>query len=429
MQQQFDTLQQQLQTVQQFEILFKSKNLQKFKEHLGTVDLENTFRHFMKDHAEAKAELVFGTSDLGPNSDAIRLLEAVQGSVYPANSPIKSRTNPGLRALTFTNLVIDAIQQFDGKKNEENQFTSTKDLHIQKLRRQTIAFVEAQKLAITQALQNVSAAMQVEETRVKTEQANREKEIQDDPDFIAAEKIASEYSSKIAEARLQQEATAQFRKKFARYAGVATLATAGLSALTFSTLMQFSPQFVTLVGFNLPPVALAAVAISGMVVLAASVYAAYRTNQPAASGVTIADLMNRLPAVDYTKAITPAFLASGLGLTGFSALQQFSPKFALFMGLNLPAPALIAIAAIGVLLLSIGLYRACKAYAQSRPHTPTLEATDPDANVQTPPTCMQRLSKYTECCFKIFSRSGAAASTAQDPKAENEETNIDAVTL
>lgn len=428
MQQSFDTLQQQLQTVQQFEILFNSKNPAEFEQNLGTVDLENTFKHFMKDNAEAKAELVFGTSDLGPNSNAIRLLEAVQGSVYPANSLIKSKTNPGLRALEFTKLVIAAIQQYSGTKDSNNRLTSPKDGNIMDLRRRTIAFVEAKKLAITEALKEVSAEMQVEAEKVK-----REMESQADPDYIKAEISAIEQSTlaskKIAEARLQQDATAQFRKKFARYAGVATLATAGLNALTFSTLMQFSPQFVTLVGFNLPPVALAAVAISGMVVLAASVYAAYRTNQPAASGVTIADLMNRLPAVDYTKAITPAFLASGLGLTGFSALLQFSPKFALFMGLNLPAPALIAIAAIGVLLLSIGLYRACKAYAQSRPHTPTLEATDPDANVQTPPTYMQRLSKYTECCFKIFSRSGAAASTTQDPKAENAETNIDTITL
>ena len=257
--------------------------------------------------------------------------------------------------------------------------------------------------------------------RHKTTPSKVSKKVQAAMTELSAYKKAKE----IAEAHSALEAKKQFRKKCARYTGAAVLATGGTAAIALSTLMQFGPQFAMLASLNLPPVALAAIAISGVAMLAAAAYVAYRTYKPAhaASVDTTSDApVVTNPAAGYSKFLTPVLTTVGLGLVGFSALvqfspslMQFSPTFALLMGLHLTPAALMSVAAVGVLLLSVSLYRACKAYAQSRADaTAATVVVNAEATEPTNTTCMQRLSQYTNCCFKLFSRSTTAASSSSD---------------
>jgi hypothetical protein len=85
---------------------------------------------------------------------------------------------------------------------------------------------------------------------------------------------------------------------------------------------------------------------------------------------------------------------------GGSALiwLSYNAQFVMLISVNLPPIALT----LGVLLLGVGLYQAYSAYPQSRPTvTPTSVVRPP----QEAPSCMQRFSQYTNCCFKLFGRS------------------------
>lgn len=95
-----------------------------------------------------------------------------------------------------------------------------------------------------------------------------------------------------------------------------------------------------------------------------------------------------------------ALAAGGIAFTAFSALMQFSPQFALLVGFNLSPIGLISVAAIGVLLLSVGLYQAHKARTTS-PITPPV--------VVKPVPAMQDKPSF---CFKLFGCSTARISAA-----------------
>jgi hypothetical protein len=162
-----------------------------------------------------------------------------------------------------------------------------------------------------------------------------------------------------------------------------------------------------LASLNLPPVALAAVAVSGVAMVAAAAYVAYRTYKPAPVVIKDAseakETLGPVAATNYSKFLPHVLATMGTGMVGFSALMQFSPKVALFMGLNLTPAALMSVAAVGVLLLSASLYLACKAYAKSRVvATADSGVVNADTAVQNKSSCMQRLSQYTACCFKLF---------------------------
>jgi len=226
------------------------------------------------------------------------------------------------------------------------------------------------------------------------------------------------------------EAKKQFRKKCARYTGAAVLATGGTAAIAFSTLMQFGPQFAMLASLNLPPVALAAVAVSGVAMVAAAAYVAYRTCKPAPVVMSDAPetsvIASPAIATNYSKFLPHVLATMGTGMVGFSALMQFSPKVALLMGLHLTPAALMSVAAVGVLLISASLYLACKAYANSRVvatddsvmGTATSSVANADTTVQDKPSCMQTLSTYTATArfFKFFSRS--TTNVANDTSAQ-----------
>lgn len=213
------------------------------------------------------------------------------------------------------------------------------------------------------------------------------------------------------------QARARYRKQVLGYATASALTGMGLGLTGFSGLMQYHATFALTVGIHLPPVALAVTAVTGTAMIGLAVYAAYRTYQatnpnaadsaaqPTAQSnvepVAAVEPAAPTPGVVYSKTFTAALLTTGLGLASFSALTafspqllQFSPKFALLIGLHLSPAALITTAALGLLLVSVALYRMCKTSAPA----PTAEVSAKD---EPKVNCIQRLSQYAFCCFNI----------------------------
>ena len=469
MHQELERLQKQLQIVEQFENLFNVQNNSELKKKLGTSNADGTFMHFMGDAAEEKYRLAFiSPTATSPTRPADNLAEAITclknflkiknpqdssllsqliGSEDPNAAIFRildSREN-AQRNVTFFNTVISAMLAIGQYKKGSEGLRA-----IQALFFATSKLIQTQKEAVLHAIQAVetSLAEQNEALRKAKEPGSAEKIIRfmrhtTTPSKVskkvqsamtelsaykktkeiaeahtATELSADKKTKEIAEAPTALEAKQQFRKKCARYTGAAVLATGGTAAIAFSTLMQFGPQFAMLASLNLPPVALAAIALTGVAMMAAAAYLAYRTCKPAPVVASDAPetsvIASPAIATNYAKFLPHVLATMGTGMVGFSALMQFSPNVALFMGLHLTPAALMSVAAVGVLLLSVSLYRACKAYAQSRADaTAETVVVNAKATEPTNTTCMQRLSQYyTNCCFKLFSRSTTAASSS-----------------
>lgn len=408
MHQQFETLQQQLKVIKYFEKLFDTNQPAQFTRNLGTASQEGSFLNVMLPMGPAGYALAFQKVSIEPVFNFSKAIDALKPLLLPQNKDailkILESQNEELRIYEFFNqLFIQVGNYADSDKDTQNKISSLYFFTKKIIAKQKTA-VQAAIEAARQAKIPASAEKLKRFVKHKVAKANPQIKAAVDEfnDFKKAKAIAESYSKQVA--------TTQFRRKIARYTGAATLATAGTGAIAFSSLMQFSPQFVLLAGLHLPPVALAFVAVSGVAMLAAGAYVAYRTYKPATTrGADDADAaVNPNPVVGYSKVLTTALIASGLHLTAFSAmvyfaptLMQFSPSFALLMGLHLSPVALLSIAAVGVLLLSVGLYRACKAYAQSRPDAAPAPVVATDADVQPSPTCLQRLSQYSASCFKF----------------------------
>ncbi|MCX7119771.1 MAG: hypothetical protein NTZ86_07930, partial [Legionellales bacterium] len=88
-----------------------------------------------------------------------------------------------------------------------------------------------------------------------------------------------ETQAKLQKLRLTKAESESLEKR-ACYINAALLATGGTVVLTFSTLMQFGPQLIMLAGLSFPPIALAAIAITGLAMLVAGIYLAYCTSRP-----------------------------------------------------------------------------------------------------------------------------------------------------
>lgn len=170
-----------------------------------------------------------------------------------------------------------------------------------------------------------------------------------------------------------------------------------MSITLISALMQFNPHFALLAGMHLP---VAAVAVAGVAIAGLSAYVAYRTYRPAAviPTETAASDAPTLTNPLYAKLVTTALMTSGFGMGALAAmvqfnvdLIQFSPKFALLAGLHLSPIALIAIAAVGALLVSAGLYRMIKAYRTSTPDDALPAAPSPAVE---PTTYYQRMASF-----------------------------------
>ena len=433
MQQQLDMLQKQMQVVEQFEKLFNSTNPQDFDTNLGSAKLPDTFVHFMQGDSAKKAALAFGDSQL---SRVTRVLENIKGSTFEEDHEIKSKDNE-TRSFAFVNLSITAMKEYIGTKNPANEYILRKDKAIMQLRTNVSELIAAKKAAVQKAIDEVALQRKTEsKEKIATTVAAALTiaKFSKSPDMKrkVEEKRNSNKAKMIAEEHSALEAKKQFRKKCARYTGAAVLATGGTAAIAFSTLMQFGPQFAMLASLNLPPVALAAVAVSGVAMVAAAAYVAYRTYKPAPVVMSDAPetsvIASPAIATNYSKFLPHVLATMGTGMVGFSALMQFSPKVALLMGLHLTPAALMSVAAVGVLLISASLYLACKAYAKSRVvatddsvmDTATSSVANADTTVQDKPSCMQTLSTYTATatarCFKFFSRS--TTNVANDTSAQ-----------
>jgi hypothetical protein len=128
--------------------------------------------------------------------------------------------------------------------------------------------------------------------------------------------------------------------------------------------------------------------------------------------------------VGYSKALTAAIMTAGVALPSFSAatffspqLMQFSPKFALLMGLHLSPAMLLTIAVLGAVLLSVGLYR-----MWHKSPAPVEPVVAPVVNTEPKPSCLALITKYTSCCFKLFKKQDGGNTTAT-ATAENTTTN------
>jgi len=305
MQQPLDTLQQQLEIVKQFEKLFNVANPIKLEEILGRKETEGTFLHFMRSDAENKCKLAFSsptTTSSASTSD--NLSEAIQdlkqflklskpqetgilAKIFETEDPnaatfqILDTPNNRRRNVTFLNEVFSAMRAINKYKNDSNEYKA-----IQSLVSATKNLIAKQKKAVELAIDS--------ENKSRKEASLDKCSVTLNTAFRAAKTI-NKYvaTSPYREKRKQKgqdlsalEAKKQFRKKCARYTGAAVLATSGTAAIAFSTLMQFGPQFAMLASLNLPPVALAAVAVSGVAMVAAAAYVAYRTCKPAPVVVT-----------------------------------------------------------------------------------------------------------------------------------------------
>jgi hypothetical protein len=395
---QLQALKNNLQTIVKFEELFSSfdaSNLTAYSQQFGKNETPGTFIHYINDKsggmsAGQKIESAFAnfTYD-GERAELVEgIIEAVKGIVVQTKENAKHFTainteNHASRAFSLVNLILTAAR------------TTHPDRAALVARFNRL--IALQKTALTKKERDLKTAAAANNFR------------------LIAGKLKSRHLLDEVRQTAAENRRANASKRTNLYLGAAALATGGTGAIAFSTLMQFGPQFAMLASLNLPPVALAAVAVSGVAMVAAAAYVAYRTYKPAPVVIKDAseakETLGPVAATNYSKFLPHVLATMGTGMVGFSALMQFSPKVALFMGLNLTPAALISVAAVGVLLLSASLYLACKAYAKSRVVATEVTASA-DAPVNT--SYMQRLSQHSDCCLKLFKKpTTTSVATAQ----------------
>ncbi|MEI6096083.1 MAG: hypothetical protein WCR08_11615, partial [Gammaproteobacteria bacterium] len=295
-----------LKTVEKFEELFGSFNATNITEYgrkHGRENLPGTFIHYINDTTEGmnagqKIESAFAnfTYD-GERAELVAsIIKAVRGIVVQTKENAQYFTainteNHASRAFSLVNLILAAVR------------TTHPDRAALVARFNRL--IALQKTAITQDLKTLCGANNF---------------------------------ARLAKARLKQLATTECSKNAAEdrasaskrkanlYLGAAALATCGTGAIAFSTLMQFGPQFTMLASLNLPPVALAAVAVSGVAMVAAAAYVAYRTCKPATvvlkDGSEENETLGPVAATNYSKFLPHVLATMGTGMVGFSALMQ-----------------------------------------------------------------------------------------------------------
>ncbi len=429
MKQQLDKLNDQLGLVEKFETLFNSPDLKTFNQNYGPKEIPNTFLHNMNAQKSIDAFDGFAFAETDPRIANINAAIAILKQIIPPGTEGLAEldnVSSSVRVFHFFNLAIAAITRAPKSADPSDLGDFIATLFI------TVAETITAKPSLSQA--RSSRDMLVVYIRNLIQQ--QKSIIQANIHEVLPQAIHEENERIKNERQTQAQATtAAFRKKTLRYTGSAALFTTGAGLVTFSGLMQFNPHVVMQIASHLPPMALAmlanlhlmpvllaTLAVTGVGVAGAAAYLAYRTYYPAPEVLA----QPAAPVVAnplYPKLVTAALMTSGLGLAGFSALvqfspilTQFSPKFALLAGLHLSPVALIAIAAVGALLMSVALYRVCKSYMQARADaataTPVVETPAADAAaVQTTEPCYTRAYKYVaaSCCFKF---GGAARSAA-----------------
>ncbi|MCX7090411.1 MAG: hypothetical protein NTU48_03040 [Legionellales bacterium] len=361
MKERLDTLNHQLTLVGKFETLFNSRDLETFKQNLGNKQKPNTF---ISEIDSQKTRIAFDDFKFQATDARIANIDAaitLFKQIFPADQKGLAeldKLDSEARVFYFFNLAIGAMLRPPIATD-----TNLTDIIFMVLATWT------ESPGHNPTLTRISTMLTHIRSLITQQKNMIEKEISAALPLAVAE----------AEAHLKQESTAAFRAKALRYAGAVSLFTAGAGLVTFSGLMQFSPHLILQIGAHLPPVALAiltslhltpvilaALAATGVGMVGAAAYLAYRTYYPAApvvakpassdeSGIGPVPVAATTPL--SAKLLTGGLMASGLGLLGFSAATQFSPAFVLLTGLQLPPVALIALAAVGALLISIAVYR------------------------------------------------------------------------
>ena len=442
MKQQYDNLQQKLALVEKFEQLFNSQDRNTFGHNLGRKEQEGSFNHAMQGQDSNSLFDGFKFADTDPRSDDVNAAIALLKQILPAgteglaeldNQESKNRVfhlfnlaisimlkPPAIKDGTdaVVTFIADALTTFSGTPVQTPAQANINQL-IQHLR----SLIKRQKISIQAEIEAVT------------------------PKMIAE----ADAAHKQAQQQQAQGRRRAFRKKALTYTGEAVLFTTGLGLATFSGLMQFSPHLIMQVAAHLPPAALAVLAglhLTPMILAAmgavgvgmagTAAYLAYRTYTGSSAAIAApATTSEPAPAADPTPVATssrlahyvnPALLVSGLSMMSFSALVQFGPKFALLAGLHLSPTALVAIAAVGTLLVSIALCRLCKSYLQARAEAAANKAAEPAATTPVDPaatapqaeTCYQRMVKCIPTCnFRLFGTAAAQPTTTQDLGAAN----------
>ncbi len=389
------SLKTQLEIVERFESLFASKTVEEFNTALGAAENADSFVAYMGTNAKDKTSQAFDGFNFADDSAQVGLrvhvIDGLKKVITEKTISINERTQQHLSNLTqknadgafsFFSLAITAFQSWNSRN----------DTDVSRIIRQVRDLIAAQKAAVLTAIAETAPKAAAEA------EANTKADIATAEDKIKAERQ-----------KQATEAAKAFGKKALYHAGIGTLFTVGAGLTTASVLMEFSPAFAVLVGVHLPVVALAALAITGVAMTAAAAFLVYRSYHPAAA-VTSAPVVIEKPMENapfatpnplHAKLATAGLMATGLGFAGFSAAMQFSPAFALLTGLQLPPVALVALAAVAALLISVAMYRLIKTHGNA-PKPGVVEVTTGDEAKLPTDTCAQRIYKSMPAfCFKF----------------------------
>ncbi|MCX7089946.1 MAG: hypothetical protein NTU48_00605 [Legionellales bacterium] len=398
------SLKTQLEIVERFESLFASKTVEEFNTALGAAENADSFVAYMGTNAKDKTSQAFDGFNFADDSAQVGLrvhvIDGLKKVITEKTISINERTQQHLSNLTqknadgafsFFSLAITAFQSWNSRN----------DTDVSRIIRQVRDLIAAQKAAVLTAIAETAPKAAAEA------EANTKADIATAEDKIKAERQ-----------KQATEAAKAFGKKALYHAGVGTLFTVGAGLTTASVLMQFSPAFAVLVGVHLPVAALAALAVTGVAMTAAAAFLVYRSYHQAAV-TTPADDAMATPAVVETKVegehvatpnplraklVTAGLMTSGLGFAGFSAAMQFSPAFALLTGLQLPPVALIALATVAALLISVAMYRLIKTHGND-PKPVVVEVNTGDEPKQPTDTCFTRVYKSMPAgCLNLFGK-------------------------
>lgn len=382
MQTRLETLRQHLAIVEQFETLFNTTGVAAFEHKYYSENNDDNFVNYIKEKPFVAAFDQFEFSETDARADYLAKAITSLKQIFGSNSEV-------------------SVELAELDKGSPKRVKALFNLTIRAILTNTQPNLKAAVLTlIDKALGSPTASGAANEplpnkTRLDGLRSHVQK-------LIGFQKKSIEASIKktipLAAAEAEQEFVMARRNKMIRYTGAGTALMLGAGLTTVSALMQFNPHFALLAGMHLPVAALAAVAVAGVAIAGLSAYLAYRTYKPATAASDAPALTNPL----YAKLVTAALMTSGFGMGALAAmvqfnvdLIQFSPKFALLAGLHLSPIALIAIAAVGALLVSAGLYRMIKAYRTSTPDDALPAAPSPAVE---PTTYYQRMASLFKFC-------------------------------
>lgn len=392
MQTRLETLRQHLAIVEKFETLFNTTEVAAFEHKYRDENNDDNFIKNIKEKPFVAAFDQFKFSETDARTEHLAKAIALLKQIFGSNSKVSAELaeldkDSSKRVKALFNLTIRAILNNTQPNLKAAFLTLTKTVMDTTLGSPTASDAANEPLPNKTRLDELRSHVQ---QLIGFQKKSIEASIKETIPLVAAE--------------TEQKGVMARRNKMVRYAGAGTALMLGAGLTTVSALMQFNPHFALLAGMHLPVAALAAVTVAGVAIAGLAAYVAYRTYRPAAV-IPTETATSDAPALTnplYAKLVTAALMTSGFGMGAFAAmvqfnvdLIQFSPKFALLAGLHLSPIALIAIAAVGALLVSAGLYRMIKAYRTSTPDDALPAAPSPAVE---PTTYYQRMASLFKFC-------------------------------